>query len=103
MENSKSLQYFTLICKLKNKDKFVKLLRNYTSTTVHVISGRGSVSKSVLLTAFGLECEEKKSILSCLMKYEKANELIKILNSEYGFDKSNTGIAFSVSVEGLLF
>ena len=42
-------------------------------------------------------------MISCLLKTERAKELIALLCKEYRFDKPNTGIAFGVPVEGLAF
>ncbi len=103
MENKNKLQYFVLICNSKQKDKFYTLLQENGAKNINTVSAHGSVSKSVLLSAFGLESTQKKLMICTLLPYEKASELISVLYSEYEFSKPNTGIAYTVSVEGLLF
>ena len=98
-----SLQYFMIIANKKNKDKFLTLLNNYGAKGIETVYGHGSVSPSVLAAAFGLDAEQGKVLISCLLKTEKAKELIDVLHKDYHFNKPNTGIAFSIAVEGLAF
>ncbi len=100
--NSK-LQYFALICNPKQKEKFHSLLKEYGAHGINTVSARGSVTKSVLAQAFGLDATDKKLFITSLLPADRAKELIKVLHEEYKFDKPNTGIAYTVPVEGLLF
>lgn len=97
------LQYFVVIAEQKKKDKFLSLLTDYGARAVETVYGRGSMSPSVIAAAFGFEAEQGKVLISCLLKSEKAKELIDVLYNEYNFNKPNTGIAFGISVEGLAF
>ena len=98
-----TLQYFVLIAEQKKKDKFLSLLAEYDAKVIETVYGHGSMSPSVIATAFGFEVEQHKAIISCLIKTEKAKELIDLLYNEYNFSKPNTGIAFTIPVEGLAF
>lgn len=98
-----NIQYFVIIAEQKKKNKFLSLLGENDAHAIEVVYARGSVNPNTLAAAFGLEIEQGKVVISCLMKTEKAKELINILHKEYKFDKPNTGIAFSISVEGLAF
>lgn len=97
------LQYFVIIAEQKKKDKFCALLSDYGAHGIETVYGHGSMSPSALAAAFGFEAEQGKVLISCLMKTERAQELIGVLYNDYNFKKPNTGIAFSVSVEGLAF
>lgn len=97
------LQYFVIIAEQKKKDKFLSLLSNYDAHVIETVYGHGSMSPSVLAAAFGFEVEQGKVLISCLMKNEQAKELIDVLYNDYNFKKPNTGIAFSIQVEGLAF
>ena len=98
-----SVQYFVIIAEQKKKKKFLSLLNDYDARGIDVIYGHGSMSPSAIAAAFGFEAEQGKVLISCLMRSEKAKALMDVLYNEYNFDKPNTGIAFSISVEGLAF
>ena len=97
------LQYFVIIAEQKKKNKFLSLLSNNGAHGIEVIYAHGSMSPSAIAAAFGFEANQSKVMISCLIKNEKAEELIKILYNDYNFKKPNTGIAFGISVEGLAF
>jgi len=98
-----SLQYFVIIAAQKKKDKFLSLLGEYGAKQIDTVYGHGSMSPSALAAAFGFDAEQGRVVISSLVKTEKAKELIDVLYKDYHFDKPNTGIAFSISVEGLVF
>ena len=97
------LEYFVIIAEQKNKDKFLALLGEHGAHGIETVYGRGSMSPSALAAAFGLETEQGRVLISCLVKTSEARELTDILYSDYNFDKPNTGIAFGIAVEGLAF
>ena len=70
---------------------------------IQTVYGHGSMSPSAIAAAFGFEAEQGKVMISCLVKTESARELTRILYSDYQFSKPNTGIAFTIPVEGLAF
>ncbi len=102
-ENNNKLQYFVLICNPNKKSKFSSLLSDRGVKNITTVSAHGSVSQSLLAQAFGLETTNKKIVLSALIPTETAREIINILYNEYEFNKPNTGIAYTIPVEGLLF
>ena len=97
------LQYFVIIGNTKLREKFTNLLIENGGHSIDTIYGRGSVGKSILAQAFGLDADQKKAIISCLIPTENAKKVIDILYEEYKFSKANTGIAFSVPIQKLLF
>ena len=97
------LQYFVIIGSTKLRDKFCALLIENGAHSLDTIYGRGSIGKSILAQAFGLDSDQKKAIISCLLPTENAKKVIDILYNDYKFKKSNTGIAFSVPIQKLLF
>ena len=98
-----NLQYFVIIAGKKKKEKFLSLLSEHGARGINTIYGHGSTSPSLIAAAFGFESEQGKVLISCLIKTKTAKELIDILYNEYDFNKPNTGIAFSIPVEGLTF
>ena len=97
------LQYFVIIGKTKLREKFTAMLIENGAHSIDTIYGRGSVGKSILAQAFGLDGENKKVIISCLLPTENAQRVIDVLYNEFHFNKANTGIAFSVPIQKLLF
>lgn len=97
------LQYFVIIAEQKKKKKLLALLDEYDARGIEVVYAYGSMSPSAIAAAFGFESEQKKVMLSCLLMNEKAKQLLNILYTDYKFDKPNTGIAFSVPIEGMAF
>ena len=102
-DKTNGLQYFVIIADQKKKDKFLALLGEHGAHGIETVYGRGSMSPSALAAAFGLEAEQGKVLISCLVKVSEAKALIDILYSDFNFDKPNTGIAFGITVEGLAF
>ena len=99
----KGVQYFVIIAEQKKKDKFLSLLSEYGAHGIETVYGHGSMSPRAIAAAFGFEAEQSKVMITCLVKTENAKALINILYKDYKFDRPNTGIAFSISVEGLAF
>lgn len=97
------LQYFVIIAEQKKKKKFLSLLDEYGARGIEVVYAHGSMNPSAIAAAFGFESVQEKVMISCLLKDEKAKELIEVLYQRYNFNKPNTGIAFSVAVEGVSF
>lgn len=97
------LQYFVIIAEQKNKNKFLSLLGDYGARGIETVYAHGSMSPSAIAAAFGFEAEQSKVMITGLLKSAKAKELMDVLYKEYKFDKPNTGIAFSISVEALAF
>ena len=101
MDNN--LQYLVIISKTKLKDKFMKLLNENGGKGLNTIYGKGSVSSSVLMQSFGLDSDTKRLFLQCLISSENAKNVLQILVEKYNFNKPNSGIAFTIPVQGLVF
>ena len=98
-----NVQYVMLIADQKKKKKFLSLLSDYDARGIEIVYGHGSMSPSALAAAFGFEAEQGKVLISCLMKADNARALMEVLYKDYNFDRANTGIAFSITVEGLTY
>ena len=102
-EKISGVQYFVIIADQKKKDKYIRLLNEQGAKGIETVYAHGSVSPSALRAAFGLDAQQNKAMITCLVKKETAVKLIDTLYTVYHFDKPNTGIAFSIPVEGLAF
>lgn len=97
------LQYLVIIADHKKKNKLLSLVADRGARATDVVYGKGSMSPSAIAAAFGFEAEQSKVMISCLVKNETAKELMNVLYNDYKFNRPNTGIAFSISVEGIAF
>lgn len=97
------LQYFVIIADQNKKKEFLALLDEYGARGIEVVYAHGSMNPSAVAAAFGLETEQHKMMLTCLLHTNQAKNLMDVLYYDYRFDKPNTGIAFSVPVEGMAF
>lgn len=98
-----NLQYFVIIAEQKKKNKFLSLLSEYGARGIETVYGHGSMSPSAIAAAFGFEAEQGKVLITCLIRTDNAKKLIDVLYNQYNFSKPNTGIAFSIPVEGMAF
>ncbi len=99
--SASSLQYYVLICDKKKKKKFTELVASFGGVCIDTMYGRGSVKAGVFAKALGLETEENKVVISCLLPTLKAEVLTEVLSNDYDFKSKNTGIAFSIPLDGL--
>ena len=97
------VQQFVIIADQKKKEKFLTLLSEHDARGIETVYAHGSVHPNALAAAFGLQVEQHKVMITCLVKTETARQLTELLYNEYEFNKPNTGIAFSIPVEGLAF
>ena len=97
------LQYFVLIASVKQKEKMSSLLNEYGGQIINTNYANGSANVGVIAQAFGIEVDQKKVVITSLIESEKAQKLIEILYNEYKFSQSNTGIAYTIPVQGLMF
>lgn len=98
----KRIQQLVLITDLKNKNKFMNMLVDFDGHAIDTMYGHSSVSSGNLSRAFGFDVEKSKIVLSCLLTTENALSLINELKNKHNFDKPNTGIAFTIPVEGII-
>lgn len=101
--NNKNLQYFVVIVIKDLKDQILTILSEHNAHLIEIIYVHGTVKTNPLVNAFGLDCNECKVMITSLVKYENAKELTRLLYENYKFDKPNTGIAYSISVDSLSF
>ena len=103
MECDNRLEFFIIIANRKKKNALVTLLIKTGARVVNTVYGKTSVKASSITDVFGFIPEENKIIIISLLKGDKSSILIETLNKEFDFDKPNTGIAFTIPVEGLSY
>ena len=105
MDNAKriELEQCFIIANRKSKDVLIELLLKKEARIIQTIYAKGSATAGTINKVFGFVPENNKVILISLLTSKNAKELIDTLDTEYNFNKPNTGIAYTVSVEGLSF
>lgn len=103
MDCDNHIVFFIVIADRKSGEGIVALLKEHNVRIVNTIYGQGSVQATAFQDVFGFMPEENKVLATCLMPKEKVREVIDALNLHYHFEKPNTGIAFTIPVDGLSF
>lgn len=103
MNDSHSIRFLVLIAERGKKDDFHTLIARGGGRVINMIYGKGSVHVSSLMEMLGIIPDVDKIVITCLISSENADEIMEILVKEYKFDKPNTGIAFTIPVEGLSY
>ena len=100
----KGISFLLVISGRKQKEHLLTFLADMDTRLVNVSYGKGSVkSNSPLVEIFGFTPEEHKVIITCLLPKDKSGDVINRLEKKFDFNKPNTGIAFTVDVDGLSF
>ena len=99
----KRIAFLVLIAGRKQKDALLTMMTGMGCGVINILYGRGSVKAGYLKDMLGLHVEENKVLITCLIRDEKAEEVMKNLTETFEFNRPNTGIAFTVPVRGVLY
>jgi hypothetical protein len=102
MSNNK-IVYLTVIAGRKTKQELVNSLAEFECTRINVVYGKGFVKSNDFLAAFGFVNEADKIIITSLTNSARVDTVFEMLNTKFNFDKPNTGIAFTVPVNNLVY
>ena len=100
---SREIVYMTVIAGRKEKSLLISELTGFGAALLTVVYGKGLAEYSSFLQALGLYHQHDKEVITCLIKEEKVDEVFEMLRVKFKFDKPDTGIAFTVKVEGVLY
>ncbi|MDR1697389.1 MAG: hypothetical protein LBR37_00500 [Erysipelotrichaceae bacterium] len=95
------LRLLVIISHNSNKKDITRLVEDHGGKLIHVVYGHGAASPSELQEFFGVSRSETKIVYFAIAATTSANEVILKLTEKIGFDKPNTGLAFSVPLENL--
>lgn len=101
MDSDYTIDYLTIITARNYKDDVLKLLLNTGCHLIDVVYAKGSVQSGYFKDMLGLVSEEKKVLITCILKSDLTLQLLEQLVINFNFDQPNTGIAFAVPVEKL--
>ena len=102
-DENKKIVFMTLIAGRKQKDAILSALSNSGIHLINTIYGKGTVNASYLKNILGLVSEENKVVITCVSTYTKVEAVLNLLVEKFDFDKPNTGIAFTVPIDKVLY
>jgi len=101
---SSSIVYMVIIADREQRKSLLSELAKRNCHIINTVYAHGSVrTSSTLLSAFGFVPDEHKIMITCLTDHASGDALLDALETKYNFDKPNTGIAFTIPVEGLSY
>ena len=101
--NASDIMYMVLIAGRRQEDELLDALSTKACHIITIVHATGSVQASVLLEVFGLVPEENKTLITCLASKEESDQIMDMLVADFGFDKPNTGIAYTIPVESMSY
>ncbi len=98
-ENVCKIEYLTVISDRKRAEELLEALRGAGCHLIHSEYAKGSATTGYFSDMLGLMPEEKKIVITSLLTSAASKTVLKLLETDFDFDKPNTGIAFTVPVE----
>jgi len=102
-ENKQTLQYMVVIAGRNQKDQLLTAITEKGCHIINVFYGKGAAKAGYLMDALGLVVEENKILITGLLLNTKADIIFDMLINEFNFNEPNTGIAYVIPVEKLLY
>ena len=103
MNRDETLVLLVIIVERKQTDALLTALPESGAHLIHTTYARGSVRIGSLPCALGLVPEKDKAIILCLLTHEKSDVILRLLTEQFHFGKPNTGIAFTVPIDQLVY
>lgn len=92
-----------IIADRKLKDQLIEELLNSGAALINFVYGHGYHESRNLFDVLGFSEERGKVIINCLIMREKTLAFMELLNEKYLFKTHNTGIAFTIPVEKIVY
>lgn len=101
MDSDYTIDYLTVITARKYKDNVLKLLLDSGCYLIDVVYAKGSVHSGYFKDMLGLVADEKKVLITCILKSNLTPQLMEQFVTKLNFDQPNTGIAYVIPVDKL--
>jgi hypothetical protein len=101
MDSDCTIDYLTVIAARQSKDEILKLLLTSGCHIIDVVYAKGSVQTGYFKDMLGLVADEKKILITCILKSDLTPQLMEQFVTKLNFNQPNTGIAFVIPVEKL--
>ncbi len=93
--------YMMIVVGRKQAPALMEAITEHGGHSIQTLYGKGTVKASYLQYALGMVPEKNKTVITCLLKREKSDEMLNMLINKFHFNKPNTGIAFTIPIETL--
>lgn len=103
MNTQLKLSFLVIIAERKRKDLLLSALSEQGAQVVNVLYGTGSANTGYLSEMFGIKTEKQKAVIICLINDAKLGRTTEMLLRHFDFNSPNTGIAFTVPVENVMY
>jgi len=97
------LMNMVVIAGRNQKEAILSAMSEKGCHVINVLYGKGCADADFVMDALGLVHEENKILITCLILNNKAEVILDMLVSEFEFNKPNTGVAYTIPVEKLLY
>ncbi|MDR2018683.1 MAG: hypothetical protein LBQ00_07425 [Syntrophobacterales bacterium] len=98
-ETDNKISFLTIITGRNKKDALLTALLDSDIHLINTIYGKGTVKANFLRNALGLVPEENKVVITCISTCVKNEIVLRMLEEKFGFNKPNTGIAFTAPID----
>ena len=95
--------HLVLIAGREQKDNILSALNKKGGHIINVFFGSGTIKAINLMELLGLVHEREKVVITCLASNEEVDAIFSMLVKDFGFDKPNTGIVYTIPVEKLSY
>lgn len=100
-ENATGISNLILIAGRKEKDKILSSLASHGAKAINTLYGRGSVKAGYITCIFGCVPEDSKVVITCIIKDTDVQGVFDMLENEFEFNSPNTGIAYTIKINGI--
>ena len=103
INNQEPIFFLVIIAGRQQEDDLVNALLDAEVKLLNITYAQGAFTASVLKHVLGIVPEKQKSVITCMVTYEKSTRILDMLVERFFFDSPNTGIAFTIPIEELSF
>lgn len=93
----------SIITSCRKKDALLLALAPHKPKLLTTNYASGTITANFLENLIGLIPEEEKVMINCLIKKKQKAAIFTMLQTDFHFDRPNTGIAFTATVTQLVF
>ena len=102
-DDSEKIVFLTLIAERGKRESLLTVLSESGIHIANTAYGRGFFEAGYLEYTFGLNPENRKTVITCVTTKKKSDALLERLTNEFNFNDPHTGIAFTVPIEKIAY
>ena len=102
-DGSEKIIFMTLIAGREKKEALLTALAEAGIHLANTAYGRGFFEAGYLEYTFGLNKENRKTVITCISTSIKVDAFLDRLTNEFNFNDPDTGIAFTIPIEKVAY